>query len=237
MEEKLLTLINRDWTSPGLDGLMAAMSSLNFWAIPLVVLALLLAVFGRFRARAVLVALALTILVSDCVIGDGLKHLIRRPRPNEVVAGVRIVTLNLHHPIPRLLALFSGQPEGRHANSAWVRVAFSRPDPDTARGRSFPSDHTLNNFCAAMILTFFYRRFGWLFFIPASLVAYSRIYVGSHWPSDVAISIVMALGLSLVLLALYELLWRKLGPRLMPRVFERHPSLREPVPTESHEPA
>jgi undecaprenyl-diphosphatase len=80
-----------------------------------------------------------------------------------------------------------------------------------------------------MVLAFFYRRFGWLFFIPASVVAYSRIYVGSHWPSDVAISIVMALGMSLVLLAFYEFLWRKLGPRALPRLYERHPSLWGPA--------
>src|SRR5580700_8989478 len=106
VEEKLLTLINRDWTSPALDGLMAVMSSINFWAVPLILLVIAIAVRGGFRARAMLVVLAVTVLISDSGVGNGLKHLIRRPRPNEVVAGVRIVSLNLHHPLPRLLALF-----------------------------------------------------------------------------------------------------------------------------------
>src|ERR1700678_4179674 len=92
MEETLLTLINRDWTSPGLDAFMAAMSSLNLWAIPIIVIAAYLAIYGDFRARTMLVILILTVIISDSIIGDGLKHLIRRPRPNEVVAGVRIVS-------------------------------------------------------------------------------------------------------------------------------------------------
>ena len=39
MEEQILILINRDWTSPALDAIMAAMSSMQFWAVPLIVLA------------------------------------------------------------------------------------------------------------------------------------------------------------------------------------------------------
>ncbi len=50
---------------------------------------------------------------------------------------------------------------------------------------SFPSNHALNNFAAAM---FFYRLFPklkWVLFITASLVAISRVYLGLHYPSDI----------------------------------------------------
>src|SRR5580704_12225712 len=147
MEEKLLTLINRDWTSPALDGLMAVMSSINFWAVPLILLVIAIAVRGGFRARAMLIVLAVTVLISDSGVGNGLKHLIRRPRPNEVVAGVRIVSLDLHHPLPRLLAIFT-KPANQvgaeipRVEDSWIRIAWSRPDPEHALGRSFPSDHT-----------------------------------------------------------------------------------------------
>ncbi|HEX4087008.1 MAG TPA: phosphatase PAP2 family protein [Chthoniobacteraceae bacterium] len=197
------------------------MSSLNFWAVPILVTMIAVAFYGKFRGRVMLVALVLTIIVSDSIVGDSLKHLIKRPRPNEVVGGVRIVALNLHHPIRRLSSLL----DGHVGKEKWVVVRPSRPDPDNARGRSFPSDHTLNNVCAAMVLTFFYRRFGWLFFFPAALVGYSRIYVGSHWPSDVLISFIMGIGLSLLLLAGYEAAWQKIGPRWMPRLYKDHPSL------------
>lgn len=50
---------------------------------------------------------------------------------------------------------------------------------------SFPSNHALNNFAAAM---FFYRLFPklkWALFIGASLVTISRVYLGLHYPSDI----------------------------------------------------
>ncbi|MBS4034129.1 MAG: phosphatase PAP2 family protein [Ignavibacterium sp.] len=49
---------------------------------------------------------------------------------------------------------------------------------------SFPSNHAINNFAAAM---FFYRLFPnlkWVLFITAFFVALSRVYLGLHYPSD-----------------------------------------------------
>ncbi|HED38313.1 MAG TPA: phosphatase PAP2 family protein [Ignavibacteria bacterium] len=50
---------------------------------------------------------------------------------------------------------------------------------------SFPSNHALNNFAAAM---FYYRLFPklkWALFITATLIAISRVYIGVHYPSDI----------------------------------------------------
>jgi undecaprenyl-diphosphatase len=52
-------------------------------------------------------------------------------------------------------------------------------------GYSFPSIHAMNVFAAAAFLSTFYPRARSLFYLMAVLVAFSRIYVGVHFPSDV----------------------------------------------------
>lgn len=50
---------------------------------------------------------------------------------------------------------------------------------------SFPSGHAANIFAAATYLSYNYRRYSIIFLVIAILVAYSRIYVGVHYPLDV----------------------------------------------------
>ena len=50
---------------------------------------------------------------------------------------------------------------------------------------SFPSSHAVNNFGAAMFFTKIFPKYKWPFFIVAILMAFSRPYVGVHYPSDV----------------------------------------------------
>ena len=50
---------------------------------------------------------------------------------------------------------------------------------------SFPSGHAAASFACAFILARFFPKRGKLAYIPAAIIALSRIYVGVHYPTDV----------------------------------------------------
>lgn len=59
---------------------------------------------------------------------------------------------------------------------------------------SFPSGHTLASFEAATVLTIHSRKWGIPALILASLIAFSRLYLYVHYPTDVLFAVVMGIG-------------------------------------------
>jgi undecaprenyl-diphosphatase len=52
-------------------------------------------------------------------------------------------------------------------------------------GFSFISNHSANMFCLALFIFMFNRKIGAFAIVFASVIAYSRVYCGVHFPSDV----------------------------------------------------
>jgi undecaprenyl-diphosphatase len=55
-------------------------------------------------------------------------------------------------------------------------------------GASFPSDHTTASTGTAMAVLFFtkFKKTGWILLLVAALIGFSRIFVGVHYPADIA---------------------------------------------------
>jgi undecaprenyl-diphosphatase len=210
MDQALFHLINEQWTNPVLDLFMAAISNIEIWKPFLVLIALGIAAFGGFHGRAFLFCLLIAFLLAEYVTGS-LKNTVDRRRPKQVQS-VRMVELQKAR--PEFLTVFK-KP----------RVRYSDKSDQNRSGPSFPSGHMTNNTVIAVCCTLFYRRRGWLYWIIAAAIGYSRIYLGAHWPSDSFATLFLATGETLLVLIVCESLWRRFAPAWMPEFHARHPSL------------
>jgi undecaprenyl-diphosphatase len=90
---------------------------------------------------------------------------------------------------------------------------------DTTRSFSFPSVHASNAFAVAAFVSSFYPRTKIALYILAALLAYSRVYVGVHFPSDVlgGAALGLVLGFSGAIAAQRFFHIERFQPRSSPR--------------------
>ena len=90
-----------------------------------------------------------------------------------------------------------------------LKSIFARPRPfptyeqdiiDT--GYSFPSGHSQMVFSGAFVLSRFYSKYRIIFYVLAALTAFSRIYIGVHYPLDALVGSLNGLMVGMISLAL-----------------------------------
>jgi undecaprenyl-diphosphatase len=112
------------------------------------------------------------------------------------VALAALIAWGTHRPILPIGILAAACVWGADGISHLLKLAMNRPRPYVAMPHlhtliarpgsdSFPSSHATTAFAGAVVLSFLLPRLWPIFAIGAVLVAYSRLYVGVHYPTDV----------------------------------------------------
>lgn len=126
-----------------------------------------------------------------------------------------LINQPIAHAIDRL------RPYAAHPGHAHLLISRS-PDP------SFPSDHATGAFALAFGVWLYDRTLGTILLIVASVLAFARVYVGTHYPGDVIAGAVIGIAVALALhrlppvRRLIELVAERAG-RLWDGVLSRRP--------------
>ena len=101
------------------------------------------------------------------------------------------------------------------------RPYVAHPDQEPLRHAtldvSLPSGHAATSFAAAVVLArYLPRRVAPLLFVLAALIAWSRVYVGVHYPSDILAGALLGAGIGLT------------APRLLAGALRRSRPVRPP---------
>ena len=160
-----------------LDPIMTFISGKITWA-PFYLILLFL-VIKKYKKQSILVLIGVVILIvcSDQISSGIFKPIFERPRPCH------------NESIKDLVYLPNG-----HCGGAY----------------GFISSHACNCFALAVFITHvlkkYDRKIAYIMYIWASLVAYSRIYMGVHYPGDIIVGAVVGIIVGFVISKLYDMI-------------------------------
>ena len=212
LDTDLFLFFNRSLVNPFFDWLMPVLSGGNgvkkSFLIVAIGVGLALLIFGNRRLRLCMLFTLFIVATNDGLICKPIKQAVHRARP--------FVTL----PEARLFGVVGKGYIAPEINAEGVDMAANKGSHN-----SMPSAHAANWFAATMTLFLFYRRSLWCILPLAFGVAFSRLYNGVHYPSDVLAGEIIGAGYAVAAAVAIEMAWRFFGKKYFPRAFEKAPSL------------
>ncbi|MCQ2417234.1 MAG: phosphatase PAP2 family protein [Oscillospiraceae bacterium] len=199
-EFQFLNWIQDTLRSDIMDVIMPFITKFGDGGIFWIVLTVLMFIPKQTRKYAHVSAIALIL----CVLGGNviLKNLIARPRPFWLENGNPLARIGcIGDPLLRLSAHDGTTviPEGRTLLQLLVKAPMDY---------AFPSGHTQASFAAAASICMWKKKYGIPALILAALVAFSRMYLYVHYPTDILGGLFFGLTYAFIGLAICNRLFR-----------------------------
>ena len=211
LDRALFLFINRTLANPFFDWLMPLLSGNGVPWLPAALIAGLVILFrGNVRLKLCALFMVLVVSLGDPLIIGTVKDTVSRPRP------------------------FVALPEARlfgNVGKGYVPRMANGELPANANVHSLPSAHAANAFALATLACLFYRRSAHFMFPFAIAVAFSRIYNGVHYPTDVAVGGILGAAYTIAFVLLAQMLWNFIGKKIFPQWHAQWPNLLAPKPS------